>query len=201
MKNFKKIYSTILTAVVISTSLFSASCNKDSGIGSLELNQATAKVDFTVQGNWGNPFKPAEWPKVYIDLAKQQYGDLPHNAQVLLESRVNSNIAAAEGYTLRRIAKDIDQVTKDDWSTEEAINVTSVGNQTSDTPLGWYTYDKKSHANVAVPNVTILVGKGEVAWYAIKLISFTGVEQKGFIPGPWGNLRVRGKINLQFKAL
>lgn len=199
--NFKKSYSSLMAAVVLASGLFTASCNKDSDVAPLEFNQAKANIKVTIQGKWGNPSKPHEWPKVYVDLTSPLYGGSKDKAQVVFENRVNGNISPNAGYVLKYIGKDINEVTREDWNTEASV-VETVGFQTAKNPLGWYKYNVVSHENEALENVTVLVGTEiEGAKFAVRLLSFSEIEQSGTVPGPNGNLRVKGNVNIEFKPL
>ncbi|GEM_PF-1346068 len=203
MKKIKSVYSTIMAAVVLASGLLTTSCNKDSEIAPLELNHAKAATQVTVKGEWGNPSKPNEWPQVYVNLYSpwSTSGTANANTHVVFENRVNGNISPAPGHVLKYIKKDINAVTREDWNTEESV-VETVGFQTAKNPLGWYKYNVVSHENQALENVTILVGSKERGvLFAVRLVSFSKVEQKGTIPGPNGDLRVKGDVNIEFRTL
>ena len=203
MKKIRNVYSTIMAAVVLASGLLTTSCNKDSEIAPLELNQAKAATQVTVKGEWGNPSKPNEWPKVYVNLYSpwSTSGTANANTHVVFENRVNGNISPAPGHILKYINKDINAVTREDWDTEDSV-VETVGYHFNDNARGWYTYDLESHGNKARENVTILVGAKEGGvLFAVRLVSFSKVEQKGTIPGPNGDLRVRGDVNIEFRTL
>ncbi|MGN0019372.1 MAG: hypothetical protein ACI35Z_01165 [Sphingobacterium hotanense] len=198
---FKKSYSSLMAAVVLASGLFTASCNKDSDVAPLEFNQAKANIKVTIQGKWGNPSKPNEWPKVYVNLKSPLYDGSKDNAQVVFENRVNGNISPNGNYKLCYVKKDINTVSKADWNLQEA-SVSTVGYKYGETVKGWYEYDVATHGNVALENVTVLVGTAEEgAKFAVRLLSFSEIEQSGTVPGPNGNLRVKGNVNIEFKPL
>ncbi|WP_312136694.1 hypothetical protein [Sphingobacterium sp.] len=201
MKKFNIVYSTMMAAVVLASGLLTTSCNKDSEIAPLELNQTKAATQVTVKGEWGNPSKPNEWPKVYINLYNPWNVSEESSAQVVFENRVNGNISPNKKHVLKYINKDINAVTREDWNTQKS-EVETVGYHFNDNARGWYTYDLESHGNKALENVTILVGHEDTGvLFAVRLVSFSKVEQKGTIPGPNGDLRVRGDVNIAFRTL
>ncbi|MGJ1412787.1 hypothetical protein ACR78Z_24245 [Sphingobacterium thalpophilum] len=186
--NIKTILKSAMAVTALSAAVWAATPTTESATAPLVLNQAKANSNYTVVGQWWSPADAANWPAVYVNLGTGAQS-LSSSGQVAFFSHVNGSIRANSGYSLKTVAKDISSVTVSDWTT--ATPVSSQGNNE------WYEYDITDHTNKAIQPLTVLVGDGAGALYAVKLLSFSNVGQQVVA----GQLQVKADVNIEVKAL
>jgi len=187
--NIKTILKSAMAVTVLSAAVWAAAPTTESATAPLALNQAKANSNYTVVGQWWSPSAASTWPAVYLNLATGAQS-LSNSGQVAFFSHVNGSIKANGTYSLRTVAKDISLVTATDWTSSSATPVASLGNNE------WYEYDLGSHGNVAVSDLTVLVGDATGAKYAVKLLNFSNVSQRNIT-----GLEVKADVNIEVKAL
>lgn len=186
--NIKTILKSAMAVTVLSAAVWAAAPTTESATAPLALNQAKANSNYTVIGQWWSPADAANWPAVYLNLGTGAQS-LSSSGQVAFFSHVNGSIRANSGYSLRTVTKDIVNVAAGDWDT--ATPVTSLGSGE------WYEYDITDHSNKAIQPLTVLVGNGSGALYAVKLLNFSNVGQQVVA----GQLQVKADTNIEVKAL
>ncbi|TDS07465.1 hypothetical protein [Sphingobacterium paludis] len=187
----QSILKTTLAVALLSTTVFATSCDKEKDESQLQLQQAQAATPYTINGQWGSPFNPVGWAKVYVNFATAtQSTSSTATHQVAFERQVNGNIIAGAGYQLRYIIKDIDNVTAADWNT--ATGATSIGSGV------WYNYDTSTNDYEAVDPLTVIVATAAGApVYAVKLVRFDNIQQTG----SGSSLQVKADPVIEYKAL
>ncbi|KGE12348.1 hypothetical protein [Sphingobacterium deserti] len=187
----QSIFKTTLAVALLSTTVLATSCDKENDASQLELQQAQAATPYTITGQWGSPFNPTGWTKVYVNFATaSQSTSSTSTHQVAFERQVNGNIAAGSGYQLRYIAKAIDNVSAADWSSATAA--ASIGSGI------WYNYDTSTNDYEAVDPLTVIVATSTgTPVYAVKLVRFDNIQQTG----SGSSLQVKADPVIEYKAL
>lgn len=179
-----------MAVTVLSAAVWAAAPKTEQATAPLALNQAKANSTYSIIGQWWSPSNAANWPAIYVNLASgSQNTTFSPLSQVVFFSHVNGSIKANAGFEIRTVDADISSVSQFDWS--GATPVTSLGSG------GWYTYNSTTHGNEAIQPLTVLVGDGNGALYAIKLLNFSNVGQRIGSTG----LEVKADVNIEVKAL
>ncbi|MGJ1435964.1 MULTISPECIES: hypothetical protein [Sphingobacterium] len=188
--NIKTILKSAMAVTVLSAAVWAAAPKTEQATAPLALNQVKANSTYSIIGQWWSPSNAANWPGIYVNLSSgSQSTSFSPLSQVVFFSHVNGSIKANAGFEIRTVTADISSVSASDWGT--ATPVTSLGSGQ------WYQYVLATHANEAIQPLTVLVGDGNGASYAIKLLNFSNVGQRTGTTG----LEVKADVNIEVKAL